>query len=219
MLKKIFVCALTLAAICLVGCGSEKIVGSPEKAVLAYAEISMTGDSENMTAAGFSESDRNEIRYIMVNTFINSMKNVTPLSDESAEEVTKIYFDKLKGSLKFKATLKKDDAEHPIVELTATPIDQHETARAAASGNDELIALLGMVGRLKADGATDEQLKENPDVQKLAVKSLAKYIDNISFKPETTFEVTCSKVTGRDKNIHWAPEDAEAFVAFLTGQS
>ena len=218
MLRKIFICALMLTAILIGGCGTEKISGSPDKAVLAYAEISMTGESENMSAAGFTDDDRNEIRRVMANTFIGSMKNVTPLSDASAQEVTDIYFGKLKGSVKFQAKLKKDDSEYPVVEITATPIDQGESARTAAAGNDELIALLGMVGQLKADGATDEQLKENPDVQKLAVTALAKYIDNIKFRPEKTFDVTCSKVTGRDGNVHWAPENPDAFIGFLTGQ-
>lgn len=219
MIQKIFVCALVLVAIFLCGCGSEKILGTADKAVLAYAEISMTGGSSNMSAAGFTEDDQKEIRRNMSNTFIDSMKNITPLSEESAQEVTKIYFDKLKGSVTFKATLAKDDPEHPIVELTTTPIDQGESAKTAAIKDDELLALIGMVGQLKSNGATDEQLKENPEVQKLAVTALAKYIDNIHFQPEKTFEVTCTKITGRDGNIHWAPANSEAFVNFLTGQN
>lgn len=219
MLKKIFVCALTLAAILMTGCGSEKISGTPDKAVLAYAEIAMTGASDNMAAAGFTEDDQKEIRRNMANTFIKSMENITPLSDASAEEVTKIYFDKLKGAVTFKVALKKDNPERPIVELTTTPIDQGESAKIAATKNDDLIALLGMVGQLKSNGVTDEQLKENADVQKLAVTALTKYIDNISFRPEESFDVPCDKVTGRDGKVHWAPADSAAFVNFLTGQN
>ena len=101
--------------------------------------------------------------------------------------------------------------------MTTTPPDQIGANRAAVN-NDELIALIGMVGQLKSDGATDEQLKENPDVQKLAITALKKYIDNIHFQPEKTFDVLCMKITGRDGNIHWAPANSEAFVNFLTGQ-
>lgn len=218
MLKKIFVCALIVAALCMTGCGSEKISGSPDKAVLAYAEIAMTGSSDNMAAAGFTADDQQEIRHNMATTFVNTMASIAPLSDATAEQITNIYFDKLKGNLKFNATLKKDDAERPIVELTATPIDQGETARKAAAKNDELLALIGMVGQLKADGATDEQLKENADVQKLAVNALTKYVDNIKFKPEETIDVPCKKITGRDGNIHWAPNNEDDFVNFLTGK-
>ena len=219
MLKKIFVCALLTAALLVTGCGEEKISGSPDKAVLAFAEIAMTGSSDNMAAAGFTADDQQEIRRNMATTFVNTMASIAPLSDATAEQITNIYFDRLKGNLKFNATLKKNDAERPIVELTATPIDQGETARKAAAKNDDLIALIGMVGQLKSDGATDEQLKENADVQKLAVTALTKYIDNIRFKPEETIDVPCKKITGRDGNIHWAPADEGDFINFLTGKN
>lgn len=221
MLKKFFACAASavLMMLLLTGCGADKVVGSADKAVLAYAEITMTGESPNMSAAGFSEDDGKEIRYRTAKTFIESMENIAPLSDATAEEVTNIYFNKLKGELKFSATLKKDDADHPIVELTAASIDQTATVKASAGQNDEIIALIGMVGRLKSDGATDEQLKNNSDVQKLAVTALTKYIDNICFRPEETLEVPCKKMTGHDGNIHWAPADEELFVNFLTGKN
>ncbi len=219
MLRKIFVCALTLAAVFAIGCGSEKISGSPDKAVLAYAEIAMTGTTDNMSAAGFSDDDRKEIRYNVAHSFVDSIESIAPLSDASADELTNIYFNKLKGTVNFRVTLKEDDAEHPIVELRATPIDKVASAKAAASDNDEILALIGMVGQLKADGATDEQLKNNSDVQKLAISALTKYIENISFKPEEIFDVPCKKVTGSDGNTHWAPADEGLFVNFLTGEN
>ena len=219
MLKKFLICAALTLTLCLTGCGSDKISGSPDKAILAYAEIAMTGASDNMSAAGFGEQDANEIRFNVAKTFVESMKSITPLNDATAEDITKIYFDKLKDNVKFQVTLKKDDADHPIVALTTTPIDQAESAKTAALKNDDIIALIGMVGQLKSDGATEDQLKNNPDVQKLAVDALTKYIANIRFQPEKTFEVTCTKLTGRDGNLHWAPADSEAFVNFLTGRT
>ena len=220
MLKKIFSCVLMLAvAIGLSGCGSDKVIGSADKAVLAYAEIAMTGASDNMSAAGFGENDSNEIRFNVAKTFVDSMKSIAPLSKETAEEITNLYFDKLKGSVKFNVTLKNDDSDRPIVELVTTPIDQGSTARNAAAKNDELLALIGMVGQLKSDGATDAQLQENPDVQKLAVTALKKYVDNIQFGSEKSFDVLCKKVTSSDGKVHWAPADSEAFTNFLTGKS
>ena len=219
MLKKIFVCMLTFAAmICLTGCGEEKIDGTPDKAVLAYAEIAMTGDSDNMSAAGFTENDRKEIRYTMARTFTDALKGIAPLSQSSAEKITQIYFDKLKGEVKFQTTLKKNDADRPIVTITTTPIDQGSSARSAAAKNEELIALIGMVGKLKAEGASDDDLKENADVQNLAITALTKYINNIQFQSEKTIDVPCNKVTGSDGKIHWAPADSNAFVDFLTGK-
>ena len=219
MLTKIFVCMLTLATvICLVGCGEEKIDGTPDKAVLAYAEIAMTGESANMAAAGFTENDRKEIRYNMARTFTEALNGIAPLSQSSAEKITQIYFDKLKGEVKFQTTLKKDDAERPIVTITTTPIDQGSSARNAAIKNEELIALIGMVGKLKSEGASDDDLKENADVQNLAITALTKYIDNIHFQDEKTVDVPCNKVVGSDGKIHWAPADSDAFVDFLTGK-
>jgi len=216
MLRKIFVVALM--TMLLAGCGADKIVGTPDKAVLAYAQISMTGDSPNMQAAGFTDEDRNAIRKNLSNTFVTSMANITPMSDAAAEEITNIYFDRLKGAMNFKVTLAKDDSDRPVVEITTTPIDPAESARTVAAQNDELFALIGMVGKLKSEGADDAALKANDQVQALAVAALKNYIDNIKFAPEKTFSVPCAKVTGSDGNVHWAPADADAFVNFLTGR-
>lgn len=216
MLKKILICATMIASMLIIGCGEEKIIGTPDKAVLAYAEIAMTGESENLTAAGFSEDDKNKIRQAVANNFIASVGDIAPLSDASAQELAQIYFDRLKGNVTFKTTL-KSNGEKPIVELTTTPIDQAASAKSAGK-NDELIALIGMVGKLKSDGVTEEQLKASPDVQKLAVNAFSKYIAGISFHPEKTFEIPCQKEDGADGNAHWAPVDGKKLIDNLTGQ-
>ena len=210
---------LMIFALLLSGCGSEKIIGTPDKAVRAFAEIAMTGESSEMQAAGFSETDAKEIRYNVTRAFIDSMKGIAPLSEKSAQELTDAYFAKVKGAVNFKVTTIKNNDERPIVEITATPIDQAETARTGAAKNDAILELVGMVGKLKSEGASDESLMENPDVQKLAVAALEKYIDNIKFGEEKTFNVPCTKITGSDGNVHWAPANSEDFVNFLTGRS
>ena len=158
MLKKIVICAATLLMmICLSGCGEEKVEGSPDKAILAYAEIFMKGESENLAAAGISEEYAENIRGQMTEAFSESFKDVAPLNDASLNLVAQKFYSRFKDDIKFKATLKQADAKNPVVELTTTPPDQIGANRAAVN-NDELIALIGMVGQLKADGATDEQL-------------------------------------------------------------
>lgn len=216
MLKKILICAVMIASMLIIGCGEEKIIGTPDKAVLAYAEIAMTGESENLSAAGFSEDDKNKIRQAVAHNFIASVGDITPLSDASAQELAQIYFNRLKGNVTFKTTL-KSNGEKPIVELTTTPIDQAASAKSAGK-NDELIALIGMVGKLKSDGVTEEQLKASPDVQKLAVNAFSKYIAGISFQPEKTFEIPCQKEDSADGNAHWAPVDGKKLIDNLTGQ-
>lgn len=217
MLRKIFICAALLTALIVTGCGEKKIVGTPEKAVLACAEIIMTGDSENLAAAGFSEDDKNALRKAVVNNFIKSMKKIAPLSEESAQILSQVFFDKLKGKVAFKTTL-KSNGDKPVVELTTTPLDPAATARTSAANNTEIIALVGMVGKLKADGATEDQLTSSPDVQKLAVSALTKYIDGVALQPEQTFEVTCQKVSGNDGTAHWAPEDGKTLINLLAGE-
>lgn len=188
---KILICAVTLVALVTAGCGEEKVVGSPDEAVLAYAESAMP------------------------QRLIGSLKAIIPLSDASSEHLIKVYRAKLKEHLKFKTTL-KNEGKAPVVELTVTPLDQ-EAAVKNAINNDNFIALLGMIGKLKADGAAEEQLKDNSDVQELAVTALEKFIDELSFQPEQTIAVPCVKVTGQDGNTHWAPAEGAILIDFLTG--
>ncbi len=198
------------------GCGGAgKVEGTPDKAILAYAEIVTMGESPNMAAAGFSEEDNKNLRKMMTKTFEDSFNAIVPLSAQSADELANAFYANSKAKINFQAKVKTDDAERPIVELTTTPFDMSNTANAYAP-NDNLIALLGMVGKLKSDGATDEQLKSNPEVQKLAVDTFGKYLEELPIQPEKTCEVACRKVTGTDGNIHWAPDDVNALMDFIT---
>lgn len=218
MLRVILICAVTLLAICLTGCGEEKVEGTPDKAILAYAEIFMTGESENLSAAGFSEAYKENIRGQMLEAFSESFKDIVPLNKNSTETVATKFYSTFKDKIKFQVTLKKDDAKNPVVELKTTPPDQIGANRAAVS-NDELLALIGMVGQLKSDGATDDQLKSNPEVQNLAVSAIEKYIDNIPLQAEKSLDITCEAVKGSDGKILWAPKDLKVFKDFIRGQS
>ncbi len=216
MLKKIFVCALTLAALLIGGCGEEKVVGTPDKAILAYAEIITTGESTNLAAAGFSEEDNKNLRDVILKIFLKPFSDAVPLSDETMTELEKIFYANNKAKMNFQTKMKTEDKEHPVVELTTTPLDI-SNANKELQKNNELFALLGMVGKLKSDGATDDQLKQNPEVQKLAVTAFTKYIEGVQIQEEKTFEVPCAKVEGTNGNVHWAPADAKALTNFMTG--
>ena len=216
MLKKIFICLLMSATIICAGCGEEKVVGTPDKAILAYAEIITTGESENLSAAGFSEEDNKNLRDVILKIFLKPFSDAVPLSDETMTELEKIFYANNKTKMTFQTKMKTDNKEHPVVELTTTPLDI-SNANKELQKNNELFALLGMVGKLKSDGITDDQLKQNPEVQKLAVTAFTKYIEGVPFQEEKTFEVPCKKVEGTDGNIHWAPADAKALTDFMTG--
>jgi len=204
-----------LAVVTICGCGSDKVVGTPDKAVLAFAETITMGDSPNLAEAGFSEDDKKNLRKVLINIFAETFKGVVPLSDESAAELSKMFYENSKEKISFNAKVKTEDSTNPVVELTTTPLD---LPKAASKVNDEFIALMGMVGKLKSDGATDDQLKANPEVQKLAVVAFGKYIKEIPVQEEKIFEVPCVKVDGNDGNVHWAPADGKKLTDFVTGK-
>lgn len=214
MCRKIFICAVAIAAIVCIGCGADKVVGSPEKAILAYAELLTIGESANMTDAGFTEEDAKKLSQLVVQNFADSFSGVVPLSAESSEQLAKIFHENCKAKLNFQATVKTMEGD-PVVELKTTPLDIDAAAKLVG---DDLIALVGMVGKLKSEGATEEQLRENPEVQKVAVTALSKYIAAIPLKAETTFDVKCEKVDGSDGQVHWAPANVVSLANFLTSK-
>ena len=175
------------------------------------------GKSDNAAAAGIPDADKAEIATTIVNGFFAGIAEVAPLNEQSAQTVAAAFYDKFAKDMKFTATVKKDDAKAPVVELKTTPMDYNGVLQ-AASKVDEWIALMGAVGQLKADGVTVDQLKANADVQKLAVDALTKIVNAAPMQGEKTFDVTCSKVKGSDGKEHWAPADLDAFTKFLTGQ-
>lgn len=214
MHRKILICAMILVAVVCTGCGEDKVVGKLDKSVLAYVELAMTGESANMSEAGFVESDIKKIRNLMTQEFTKPFNEIVPLSAESAKELTKIFHATCKAKMKFQAKVKTAEGD-PVVELKTTPLDIDVAIKAA---NDDLIALAGMVGKLKSDGATEEQLRNNPDVQKVAVAALGKYLEAISVKEETTMEIKCVKTEGSDGKVHWAPANFEEIIKLIAGE-
>ena len=121
-----------------------------------------------------------------------------------------------------KATVKKEDAEPPVVELSATTINQEGAAKVAAE-NADLVALGNAYSELKANGLTDEDLKASADFQQFAIESIDNYINEFPLNETATLEVTCDAVKGSDDKMHWAPQNPEAVAKsvkyFLLGKS
>mgnify|MGYP002863872700 CR=1 FL=1 len=183
MLKKILVCTLTLVALLIIGCGEEKVVGTPDKAILAYCEIITMGESPNMAAAGFTDKDNKNLRNMLTKVFAEPFDAIVPLSDETTDAIANIFYENSKAKMTFQAKIKSEDGDKPVVELTTTPLDMYK-AVSTSGVNDELIALIGMVGKLKSDGMTDDQLKDNPEVQKLAIEACKKNMQAVLFGNE-----------------------------------
>ena len=237
MLRKVLLGALTiLLALCLVGCGGDEKkddakkdeaatkteenapMGSPDKAVLAYAQLYAYGviEDENMEAAGMTDKDVEKIQEQVIAPLVESFKGY-PLSDESIAEMTGQYVAKLHVGMNIKATVKKDDKTNPVVELKATTINQADAAKVAET-NADLLALGAAYGELEAQGMTEEQIKENEEFQQFALESINKFIDEFPLNPESSIEITCKAVKGSDGKMYWAPEDSAAVAKFVTGQ-
>ena len=236
MLKKILFGALTvLLALSLVGCGGKKdaakpaeapaeqkaevaVEGAPDKAVLAYAQLYAYGiiEDENQAAAGMTDADIDKVQDKILTPIVDAFK-MYPLSDESVAEMTGKYVEKLHVAMDIKATVKTEDKEHPVVELSATTINQ-EGAKKVAESNADLVALGTAYGELKAQGLTDEDLKTSPDFQQFALESIDNYINEFPLNPEAKLEVTCEAAKGSDGKMHWAPQNPEAVAKFVNGQ-
>ena len=236
MVRKVLFGALTLLlALWMVGCGGKKDEGgdakkddakvevaAPEfgadKAVLAYAQLYAYGviEDENQKAAGMTEADIEKVQEQVIAPLVEAFKQY-PLSEESVAEMTGQYIAKLHAGMDMKTTIKKDDKEHPVVELTATTLNQ-EGANKVAENNADLVALGTAYGELQAQGLTEEQLKASPEFQQFALESIDKFINEFPLNPESSIEVTCEVVEGSDGKTYWAPQDPEAIAKFVTGQ-
>ena len=133
MLRKI-ICYLLLVtcALLLIGCGGKKDdvkkdepaqkteeaakipEGSPDKAVLAYAQLYAYGiiEDENMAAAGMTEKDIEAVQDKVLSPISDAFQKYT-LSEERVAEKTGCYVEKLQKTMNLKATGKKDDPNNP----------------------------------------------------------------------------------------------------------
>lgn len=238
MVRKVLFGALTLLlALSLVGCGGKKdaagdakkdeapakaeevqVDGTPDKAVLAYAQLYAYGiiEDENMKAAGMAEKDIEAVQDQVLAPIVDAFKQY-PLSDESVAEMTGKYVAKLHTAMEIKATVKKDDAKNPVVELKATTINQAGAVQ-VAENNADLIALGTAYSELQAQGLTAEQLKESAEFQQFALESIDNFINEFPLNAEQTLEVTCEAVQGSDGKMYWAPQDPQAVAKFVSGK-
>ena len=237
MVKRILFGALTLLlALTLVGCGGKKnadadkkdqtaqkteIVapeGSADKAILAYAQLCAYGmpDDDALKAAGLTEKDVAAAKEKVVDPLLKSFSQY-PLNDESINRIKKEYPEKLQAAMEIKATVKTDDKEKPVVELTATTINKDGAAKVAEE-NADLMALATAFDELKVQGLTDEDLKASEDFQAFALESLDKYVNEFPLNEQASVDVICVVKQGEDGKTYWAPEDISVVEKFVTGE-
>ena len=221
MMKKVLFMALTiLLTLSLVGCGGgdtpaekpaqEKKDVTADKAIVTYAELLMTGESATAGDLGLTDAEKAEIVNFIAKESIEMGGNAIPLSEKSAQTIADKMHEKFKQHMKFTATIKKDDAEHPVVEIKTAPLI------ASSANSEEIIkeatALVEMNTQLQESGSTPDQIRENSNFQAMAIKVCLAPLESYVPGEEKAFEIKCTKVNG-----HWAPENVKDLYYLLTG--
>lgn len=186
------------------------------KAILAYAQLYAYGLPDDPEAAGMTEEIVQSVQVNVIGNVLNSFRQY-PISEENAQVATTEYLTKLRVIMNIRTTLKLDDATNPVVELTATTLDNEGTNKIAETDRD-LIRLGTRLGNLRARGMSDEQIKADEDFQKFALNCLDKFTDKFPFHAEASIDVVCQAIGGEDGKLYWAPADPEAVATFVTGQ-
>ena len=201
------------------GCGNDKPKISADKSILAWTELYATGTTSHLADSGIDATSEKEVADTLNKTLTDQFKEF-PLNESNVEESTKYYIENLKKITKVEATLKKDDAKNPVVEVKAKMIDNNFTddMNKAIQENEGLKALMELIQASTVAGKTLDDIKNDATVQKLALESMKLFIDNLP-TTERTLEVKCTLGKGdNDGKLYWMPEDPEALAVFAQGR-
>ncbi|MBE6099776.1 MAG: DUF5105 domain-containing protein [Anaerovibrio sp.] len=216
MLKKLLLSVVALLAVfAIAGCGADKPKDSADKAILGYSEIMAYGVSDSMAATGMTKKQEEEIQEAVIGDLLKAFAQF-PLNDANVQTVTTSYITKMKAAMQIKTEITKDDAEHPVVKVTANVIDQAGAAN-LANTNEDIQALGVVLGALQANGYTVEQFKQDPDFQKATIECIENYINEFPLKMGQTYECKCEIVKGDDGKTYWAPVDVDGLKKFVNG--
>lgn len=208
MLKKIFSLLTIFLSLCLTTVDAATPEYSADKAVLAYAELYAFGTSENVAATGLPQEFTEEIKNRMQNHLMLAFKNY-PLNTENFATVQTNLVEKLHDIIKISARLKVDDAENPVVEITANHINQKVVDEIVAHDDDfKTLDIMRHISE-PLELATDGQF------QNTALKAFNGLIAELPVKDATTFDVTCKLVEDDNGNFYWMPQDMNALSKFV----
>lgn len=218
MLRKIFSTAVLTAILLLTACGQKLPESSADKAVTAYAQLYTCGaiDEEFRPTVNLSDADIAEARAQLVK-FLTDAVEKYPLADETIDAIAKKLLDRLHSIMDIKTALKDGDSAHPTVELVATSINL-DFVKSFAAEDDDVVALKSRIAELHAQGVTDDELKADNEIQKLALDAIGNFVGEIFLNEAATILVPCKIVTGADGKLYWQPEDVQAIARFISGQ-
>ena len=208
-MKKI-VCAIMTLAMLLsfsaVNAATPK--SSPEESVLAYAEMYALGTSKNLAATGIPKDMTDAIEKDVTSHLMTAFMNY-PLTKNNFQTVKEKYFAKLNEIIKISVRPKKADAVNPIVEITATKVDQEVADKIKA--DDANFLTMDVMNHL----STAEELAADGQYQSLAINSIGKVINGLTATAPKTYDVTCEIVTDDGGNSYWKPTNIQGLFDFV----
>ena len=214
--KFLFSIFSVLMIFCLTACGSEaeKPKFSADKSILGWAEMDAFGNSANVAATGMDKAQQEQLSNAVVKG-TTELLTAFPVSDVCLDKFAKDYFSQLPAKMNISTKIKKDDAEHPVVEVTANVIDVSKV-NDIASKSENLAQITLVMEQLHEKGVTDEQIKNDAEFQQELAATFVKYLDEMPLI-QKTYDVTCKIAQGEDGNLYYVPEDGDALKKFLGG--
>ncbi|MBR5912914.1 MAG: hypothetical protein IKZ58_00905 [Selenomonadaceae bacterium] len=226
MLKRYFVAIVAVFLVLFAtGCGgggqkadADNPQASADKAVLAYAELYGFDKSTHLQDAGLTQKDADSFNNQIILDEVNDYFAKLPFSDDSLAKLKVSFENKFEQLLDIKATLKKDDPEHPVVTLTANVMDEKSVDEQLEKQDGLKAIILIVAGEELGEEKTPEQLKADSEIQQAFLETSNNVINALTAGTPKSIDITCKKVKGADGKTYWAPEDPAAVMNFIQGK-
>ncbi len=228
MFKKSFMAVMALVMMFFVaGCGGskeapkaadDKPAVAADQSILGYAELYVKNDTSKVIAEGLMKPENAKLISDMVTELIQNQFKEYPLSEANVTKITEKYFEQLQKITKVATKLKKDDPEHPVVEVTATTVNGNVTEEELAK-NEGIQEIAMAMQEAMAQGINADQMKDDENLQNRVMAASEKFIATLP-TVEHSIDITCKMDKGDDGKNHWVPEekDLEALAQFAQGQ-
>ncbi len=204
-MQKKFLSLLLMVAVLVffvAGCGQQKPKESADKAVVAWADLLFSGETENPEKIGVEKADMDEYHSIAHDYYIKQFDlEKFHLSADTQDEVATHLINEYNDKIHLTAKIKKDDDKNPVVTLSYTPLDIGALKKDMAA--DPAIAeLFQAVQALNATGVNGQQI-DGWDAD--ASQRLINAFTDLPVQGEKTIDVTCDLVE-KDGQTLWIPK-------------
>ena len=195
-----------LLVVCVAGCGAQKPKESADKAVVAWADLLYSGETENPEKIGVDKATMDRYHVVAHDYFIKAFElEKFHLSEAAQDEVVTHLINEYNDKIALSAKIKKDDDKNPVVTLTYTPLDV-KALEQEMSKDPAIVELFQAVQVLDATGTNGQQL-EGWDAD--ASERLINAFSDLPVKSPQTLDVTCEITKGSGDEVFWAPKDED----------